>query len=287
MSCTYRIQQNYSHFTPTDKKIADYILANKVESTRQSSEVLAVATQTSPAAWNRFAKRLGYTGIIELKVDLAREEAKEERAVDLFIQDGDTIETLLSKQALMVQDSLHKTHSLLNYDTIGQVVQQILTKKRIYLVGVGGSSIVCNDLMQKLTKLGYVIIYHEDPHVMVSRVAHSTAEDLLIAVSYSGESPEVTLLASIAKQHNTAVVGIMGYRVDSTLAKLADYTLYIPNEEKNFRLGSIMSRNAMLLITDLIYFSVALDDLEKTKEIIVETRELSNHLKKKSKIKRG
>ena len=55
--------------------------------------------------------------------------------------------------------------------------------------------------------------------------------------------------------------------------------LYIPTTERELRLGAIASRNASLIVTDLLYLGLAKSDMKQTKEYIVKTRNAINRLK--------
>lgn len=57
------------------------------------------------------------------------------------------------------------------------------------------------------------------------------------------------------------------------LDRLADYSLYIPGEEKTLRVGAMTSRVSGQLILDLLYLGIAKHDPEKTEENLRKTLE--------------
>lgn len=281
MSCTYKIKEASASFTSTEKKIAEYILNNKEEAVLESAQVLAEKSDTSPAAWIRFAKRLGYQGLTALKVDLAKDEDESDDLYNVLIDQNDSIESMIKKAQQISMRITTQTYKLLNVQILKKAIQTLLDSHNIYLFGLGGSSIVCKDFMHKLSRINCSVIYHEDPHVLLARVAHIQSNDVLIAVSYSGETDFVNTAVRYAKKLQAPVIAITQYNVKSTLAKQADICLYTPVEEKELRLGSISSRNAALVLTDLLYYGVAKENIEKTKEYLVSTRELVNEVDKK------
>lgn len=281
MSCTYKIKEASASFTSTEKKIAEYILNNKEEAVLESAQVLAEKSDTSPAAWIRFAKRLGYQGLTALKVDLAKDEDESDDLYNVLIDQNDSIESMIKKAQQISMRITTQTYKLLNVQILKKAIQTLLDSHNIYLFGLGGSSIVCKDFMHKLSRINCSVIYHEDPHVLLARVAHIQSNDVLIAVSYSGETDFVNTAVRYAKKLKAPVIAITQYNVKSTLAKQADICLYTPVEEKELRLGSISSRNAALVLTDLLYYGVAKENIEKTKEYLVSTRELVNEVDKK------
>lgn len=281
MSCLFKIKEAGALFTSTEQRIAEYILQNPEKVVEGSSQELARESDTSPAAWIRFSKKLGYKGLPALKMDLAKDDKENDDLYHVLIEEKDSIETMVRKVQKISRNTLEQTYKLLNTDELNAAIQYLLQASNIYLVGIGGSGVVCTDMMQKLTRLHRSVIYHEDAHVLLARIAHITPEDVLVAISYSGETNLVNAAVKYAKKNGTPVIAITQYNVRSTLAKEADVKLYMPLEEKELRLGAILSRNASLVLTDLIYYGIAKENVEQTKQDLVKTRELLHEVDSK------
>ena len=281
MSCLFKIKEAGALFTSTEQRIAEYILQNPEKVVEGSAQELARESDTSPAAWIRFSKKLGYKGLPSLKMDLAKDDKENDDLYHVLIEEKDSIETMVRKVQKISRNTLEQTYKLLNTDELKAAIQYLLQASNIYLVGIGGSGVVCTDMMQKLTRLHRSVIYHEDAHVLLARIAHITPEDVLVAISYSGETNLVNAAVKYAKKNGTPVIAITQYNVRSTLAKEADVKLYMPLEEKELRLGAILSRNASLVLTDLIYYGIAKENVEQTKQDLVKTRELLHEVDSK------
>lgn len=281
MSCLFKIKEAGALFTSTEQRIAEYILQNPEKVVEGSAQELARESDTSPAAWIRFSKKLGYKGLPALKMDLAKDDKENDDLYHVLIEEKDSIETMVRKVQKISRNTLEQTYKLLNTDELNAAIQYLLQSSNIYLVGIGGSGVVCTDMMQKLTRLHRSVIYHEDAHVLLARIAHITPEDVLVAISYSGETNLVNAAVKYAKKNGTPVIAITQYNVRSTLAKEADVKLYMPLEEKELRLGAILSRNASLVLTDLIYYGIAKENVEQTKRDLVKTRELLHEVDSK------
>ena len=281
MSCLFKIKEAGALFTSTEQRIAEYILQNPEKVVEGSAQELARESDTSPAAWIRFSKKLGYKGLPSLKMDLAKDDKENDDLYHVLIEEKDSIETMVRKVQKISRNTLEQTYKLLNTDELNAAIQYLLQASNIYLVGIGGSGVVCTDMMQKLTRLHRSVIYHEDAHVLLARIAHITPEDVLVAISYSGETNLVNAAVKYAKKNGTPVIAITQYNVRRTLAKEADVKLYMPLEEKELRLGAILSRNASLVLTDLIYYGIAKENVEQTKQDLVKTRELLHEVDSK------
>ena len=65
------IRQNYSNFTPVEKKNADYIFEVEEQILGKSAQEVAKDLETSTAALVRFSRKLGYAGFSQLKLKLS------------------------------------------------------------------------------------------------------------------------------------------------------------------------------------------------------------------------
>lgn len=276
MSCLYKIKESFPSLTVTDRKIADYILMNQDAVIEKSAQELSLDSETSSAAWIRFAKKIGYKGLTAMKMDLAKENEfnQEDDLFNAVINEKDSIDSLVKKVRFLSERTLSETYQLLNTKLLAEAIQFILHADNIYLAGIGGSGIICTDLMHKLSRINKNVIYHEDMHVLLSRMAHCQSNDVLIAISYSGKTKTVNQAAQYMKNKNIPIIAITQFNIKTPLVKLATVPLYLPIEEKELRLGAIASRNASLILTDLLYYGVAKENLEKTKESLIQTREL-------------
>lgn len=278
MSCIYKIKEAQSSFTSTEKIIADYILDNHNEVIEKSAQELGIITGTSAAAWIRFAQRLGYKGLTAMKVDIAKNPEEEDELFDFIIEEEDSMDVMIKKVHQMSINHINKTYKLLNMESLQNAIDYIAKANKIYLTGIGGSGIVCLDLLQKFTRINKDVIYHEDPHVLMARMAHMRPDDVLIAISYSGETQLVNASVAHAKRVDTPVIAITQYNIRSTLSSLANVTLYTPVVEKELRLGAIASRNSALSLIDLLYYGVAKLEFKKSKENLIKTRNLIHEL---------
>ncbi|MDF1493632.1 MULTISPECIES: MurR/RpiR family transcriptional regulator [unclassified Caproiciproducens] len=278
MSCIYKIREGASSYTDTEKKLADYILNHIDEVPLNSSQTLGERVGVSAAAVIRFSKKLGYNGFTALKVDLAKDRAAEITNYDDMIQEQDSMDTVLKKAENLNTMLQNQAYRLINTASLEKAVDLLLHCDTVYLFGVGGSGIVCMDFMQKLTRINRRVVFQSDFHYQLPAAAHMTDRDAAIAVSYSGTTREVNTAVQLAKELGTPVISITQFK-KSPLVKLSDILLYIPSSERELRLGAIASRNASLIVTDLLYLGLAKNDIGMIKEYLVRTKEAIKRLK--------
>ncbi|CAM3581122.1 MurR/RpiR family transcriptional regulator [Erysipelothrix urinaevulpis] len=272
MSCIYRIKQNMDDYTATEKKIADYILNHKEITISSSAQNLADNIDTSAAAIVRFSKRVGYDGFTHLKVELAKDRSDEEEDFDSIIKQSDNFSMLVKKMAHENMMTFKNTYRLLNLQSLEEAIDCAQEAGRIFLFGIGGSGLVCEDLYQKFTRIDIRAVYNQDFHLQMSALTHAKPGDVSIAFSYSGETKEIISAQRVAQSKGVTTISITQLGKTS-LAKYSDFVFNVPKEEAELRLGSIASRFSMFALSDLIYLEVARKNTVDIRRRIINTRE--------------
>lgn len=275
MSVLYKIKSSMSAFTETDRSIAEFVFVNRQVVLESNAKELGDMTKTSAAAWVRFSKKMGYKGLPAFKVALAKETQSytKEDDIETFLNPQDSLMGLLQKTENMLTQNIRETFSLLDYHALEKAIEFIHEAKTVFLLGVGGSSIVCLDFYHKMTRIHQNVMYDRDLHTLMPRIAQLDKNDVVLVISYNGETESVNSIAKVAKTMGARIVGVTKYNLKSTLSTLSDIRLFVPVEEKEIRLGSITSRNSLLTITDLLYYGIAKTDFNVTKDLLVRTRQ--------------
>lgn len=275
MSVLYKIKSSMSAFTETDRSIAEFVFVNRQVVLESNAKELGDMTKTSAAAWVRFSKKMGYKGLPAFKVALAKETQSytNEDDIETFLNPQDSLMGLLQKTENMLTQNIRETFSLLDYHALEKAIEFIHEAKTVFLLGVGGSSIVCLDFYHKMTRIHQNVMYDRDLHTLMPRIAQLDKNDVVLVISYNGETESVNSIAKVAKTMGAGIVGVTKYNLKSTLSTLSDIRLFVPVEEKEIRLGSITSRNSLLTITDLLYYGIAKTDFNVTKDLLVRTRQ--------------
>lgn len=115
----------------------------------------------------------------------------------------------------------------LDTDSVTSLVNSIMNAKRIFLMGAGRSGLAARAFAMRLMHMGfnvYVVGETTTPAVQV--------EDLVIAVSGSGETTSIAGLGHIAKKIGSKLATITSNR-DSSLGKISDIVVVIPGRPKD------------------------------------------------------
>lgn len=279
MGCIIKIQEAKSTFTDTEIEIANYILENKASVLNISAQKLAKLTNTSPSAIVRFSKKIGLTGFPQLKIELAKDISSESLEFDSMLNPEEDMAMLIQKTYQSNIQTVEKTYGLINPIVIEEVVEKICSARNIFLFGIGGSGLVCEDFQQKLLRIGKPSFYFHDTHLQLTAVPNLQKDDLAIFVSYSGKTKEIVTAAKWAKKLELCTIAITQSQYNE-LGKIVDYALTIPIEEKELRIGATSSRLSSLIIIDLLFYGIARQNKEETHAHIIDTKNIIKEIQK-------
>jgi len=138
-----------------------------------------------------------------------------------------------------------KNLSHLNEREVKELTLQIKKSKRIFIVGAGRSGLVGRAFGMRLMHLGFeVFIVGDTINPSIKK------EDLLLAVSGSGETSFVVSCAKAAKRNKARVLSICGNR-ESSLGQFSDFFLKIPTnirkkgfKEKDYTTRELLGEDA-------------------------------------------
>ena len=280
MDIVLRIKEEYSKLTKSEQRVADYFIANYKEAINESTQSIALITNTSPATVIRFVKTMKFEGIQQLKLALAADIDSDRKYIcDEIIHQKDGLEEIIEKNKRNIVNSIEKLYALMDMDLMKQAIDAIDSARKIYLFGVGASGIVCYDINYKLSRIGKDVVFNNDIHLQLVNLNFIKKEDTCVCISYSGNTRETVLVAEIAKKACAKTVGICCYGKNE-LSNICDITLRVPQDERELRLGAISSRNTTLTLLDMIYLAIThrhypdvLQDIESTRDLIKKLRD--------------
>jgi 6-phospho-3-hexuloisomerase len=130
------------------------------------------------------------------------------------------------KSMNLIAEHIKKVASKLDTGSVTLLVKGIMDSKKIFLMGAGRSGLASKAFAMRLMHLGFnVYVVGETTTPAVG------AEDLVIGVSGSGETPSIANLGGIAKKIGSRLAVITSNK-DSTLGHISDIVVIIPGRPK-------------------------------------------------------
>ena len=133
-------------------------------------------------------------------------------------------------------DALKKTRDSLN-NTFVEILKQITEcKGKVVITGIGKPGHIATKLAATFSSLGTPSFCLNSAEAMHGDLGMISAEDIVIAISYSGESDEIVRIIPSIKLIGAKLIGITG-NSESTLAKSSDIVQVLPEFEEACYLG--------------------------------------------------
>ncbi|HAF33869.1 MAG TPA: D-arabinose 5-phosphate isomerase [Sphingobacterium sp.] len=126
-----------------------------------------------------------------------------------------------------IQEEAKAVAALAQYidDDFVTVVDRILNLHgRVIVTGIGKSAIIAQKIVATLNSTGTPSIFMHAADAIHGDLGIIQQNDLIIAISKSGNTPEIKVLVPFLKQTKNVLVALVG-NTDSYLAKNADYIL--------------------------------------------------------------
>ncbi|GAB6099442.1 KpsF/GutQ family sugar-phosphate isomerase [Halanaerocella petrolearia] len=112
------------------------------------------------------------------------------------------------------------------------VVQEILDcSGRVIMTGMGKSGFIAEKLAATLSSTGTPAFFLHPAEAVHGDLGMVTEDDIVIAISNSGETEEVVEILPVIKRIGAQIVSITG-NLDSTLAQTGDYSLKVAIEQE-------------------------------------------------------
>src|SRR5882672_5406327 len=144
------------------------------------------------------------------------------------------------------------------FDQAVELIVEALRKRgKIVVVGIGKSGNIGRKIAATLTSTGSTSVVLSSVDALHGDLGIVNDGDLVLALSYSGESEELINLLPALKRFSVRIIALTG-NLKSTVAKHSDVVLNVkvPKEACPFNLAPTASTTAMLVLGDALAMAV-------------------------------
>ncbi|PNY20369.1 MurR/RpiR family transcriptional regulator [Streptococcus parauberis] len=216
MDWVTRSDKFYHRLSTQDLSILAYLEENKDDTSVMTSQELADACYVSRSSISRFLKKLEIDSFAELKFLLKNEQNQNSDEQTNF-------KKLVARYHVYIDQIFEKQN-------LHQLVDLLLSTNRLYLYGTGNAQkMEVESLRHIFSSVGKEVIVFFDKGEYEYVKNNFQPNDLILLLSYKGESQEaISILKDIRYQAIQSLV--MTQTSNNSMAKLADYQLYVPTE---------------------------------------------------------
>lgn len=260
----------YDGLTPTDQRIADYILENRARIPDMTMREIANECQTSSPTVSRFVKRIGYENFAQMRLELARTESSFSRDYLLgsttgsisFDRFNESLRFILSCKTTELTD----TAAQIDPVTIKAVINLFLEADTVLITGVGNTLSVAANMAFKLRHLGVRAIAPSTTEYAASYSFMMTDRDVLVIISSSGISKRLGKIFDNAEDNGTPVVLITS-NPQSSFVKRSKHVIMAYQRDRLFAYGVPFSHNSVNFVIEVLFLFLHASSVDAAEHI--------------------
>lgn len=260
-----QIESRYESFTSVEKNIADYFI-HMTDEDDLSAQAVCEKLFVSAPSLTRFSKKCGYSGYREFLFHY-------NQRVD-NLQDPNDLQT---KTVLNTyQELLDKSYALIDEEQMQRVANLLINKKLVYIYGMGSSGLLADEMQIRFMRLGIRIEAITDSHILRMHSVLLDQNCLVIGLSISGKTFEVTNgLREAAKAGATTI--LMTSVDDDSFLQYCDEVMLVAVKENLEYSRAISPQFPIMIMVDILFSKIM--EIDSFKRQALHTYTLTKILK--------
>ncbi|KAF5269735.1 hypothetical protein FQR65_LT17941 [Abscondita terminalis] len=158
-------------------------------------------------------------------IDKAENRRGDKATARIVVQPGQNHWETADDEAIALEaQSVQNLTNNINQDFVGVVHEILNLKGRVIVTGIGKSAIIAQKIVATLNSTGTPSIFLHAADAIHGDLGIVQPQDLIIALSKSGNTPEIKVLVPFLKQTQNKLVAIVG-NIESFWLNMQDYIL--------------------------------------------------------------
>ena len=258
--------------TDSEKQIAAFIEQNPRHVVNLSLEEFSDQCYVSQASIIRLCKKLGAKGFSDFKIRLAESLSSfalndREIHVDIPISpDADSREIAETFLKLSTQ-TLQTTFNNLNYTALRRAALILSRSDMVHIYGRGESLILAEDFHYKLIRIGIQSSLEALNGFQEAKCLHTSSKlrQSALLISHYCNSRQVNYIVDELMSAKIPYILVTAAEKAWPYENFASTTLRVTSSESRFKMGSFVSRTAMLYLLDCLYGQIFSLNYEENK----------------------
>ncbi len=269
-----RLQHMQSELSPAEQRVAALVLEQPRKVLGEPIAEIARLADVSQPTVIRFCRSLGFQGLADFKLKFASSLTGTIPVRHSQVRISDSTHDLSAKVIDNTVSAILKFRDQLDVTSIDHAINLLRKANRVEFYAMGNSRVVALDGQHKFFRFRIPTSAYGDSHLFKLAAELLAPGDVVIAISTSGQLPELLAAVDAARAAGADVIAITGSK--SALAKKATVCLSVDHAEDSTTFLSMISRILQLLLIDIISVGISLDanNAELVKEGDTESRRL-------------
>lgn len=197
-----RIQSSLEGLRPSEKRVAEVVLAFPNLVVGSSIKIIAAQAQASEPTVIRFCRAVGCVGVQELKRQIAQDLGRMTPPAERLERDPNLVlASILLDRTFSALFDLKRTLSSLSLDA---AIRTLTKAERILIWGLGETARPLDDFAQGLARLGNNVRVANDPHVQWQDARQTNSGDVVL-IARLDQSTQPSVLGPILQAKSTAL----------------------------------------------------------------------------------
>lgn len=242
--------------TPAEWTVADWFLRRENFTKSPTIGEVATALGVSEPFLVKVARRLGYPGFKALRTALLAYHSIPQIEMHQDLSRDDSVSEIKRKIFQATRQVLDEVQSITPSEVIEEAAEAFYAGKQRDIYGVGGSATVCHDASHKFLRIGIRSTVFSDTHMMMMSASLLSKEDVVLAVSHSGQTMELLGAIDLARTNGARIIALTN-SFASDLAKASDFVLCAPAKDSPLIGQNATARIAQLTLIDSFFMCLA------------------------------
>ncbi|PLV61257.1 MurR/RpiR family transcriptional regulator HpxU [Erwinia sp. E602] len=226
MQLDERLRSQYEQLSPQEQRIADFVFDHFDDLISYNSAELARLSGVSKATVSRLFKRLGYEKYKDM-----RDELRTLRQSGMPLTDNrDAVQgnTLLARHYKQEMANLTQWVNGIDSVQLGEVVQALVSSKRLFIIGMRNSWPLALHLRQQLLQArGQVQVLPQPGQTLAEELVDLTPDDLVVVMAFRRRPRIIRPLLQQLQQRQIPTLALCEPQAQSVIA-LARWQLCAP-----------------------------------------------------------
>jgi RpiR family carbohydrate utilization transcriptional regulator len=278
----HRISGKLPYLAPSLRLVGETILKSPRAVQSMTISELAIASGVAESTVSRFVRELGIDsyknllrGVTEaLFVSRSVDETQADSTPLVYegVARDDSVESIVGKIERSSIQALRRTAQRQDVDALARAVGYLDQARTVIFVCMGSSSIAAEEAVMRFTRAGLKCLLFRDQSIQVMLASILDREDVLVAISDSGQSTSVIQALRLARTRGAKTIAITSNE-DAPLVEQADVTLFTSSVPSGGELygESVTSKWGQILVIDILYAAYAAGRYDATVHHLEET----------------
>lgn len=266
-----RVVQLRPELSPAEQRVATLVLEHPRKVLNEPIAEIARMADVSQPTVIRFCRSLGFQGLADFKLKFASSLTGTIPVRHSQVRTSDSTHDLSAKVIDNTVSAILKFRDQLDVRSIDRAIALLRKANRVEFYAMGNSRVVALDGQHKFFRFRIPTTSYGDSHLFKLAAELLKPGDVVIAISNSGQLPELLAAVDSARAAGADVIAITSSK--SQLARKATVCLAVDHTEDSTTFLSMISRMLQLLLIDIMSVGISVggqgDDESESKRMLI------------------